>query len=135
MGMKIVRTLGAEETVTLEWFLISFTRCGGTLVAISTSPVWRADIRVVSSGIGRKIRVLIFGAPCHHCSLASSSIWSSLTHLTNLNAPVPTGFRASKALSCSLKYFGGIMAPRNVSWASRMGKGLAVTTWMVYLSF
>src|SRR3989304_2665366 len=99
--MKMVRTLGAEETVTLGWFLISFTMCGGTLVARSTSPVWRADIRVVSSGMGWKINVLIFGAPFQYCSLASSSICSSLAHLTNLKGPVPTGFRGRCALSLS----------------------------------
>ena len=56
----------------------------------------RAD-RVL--GIGRKMIVLIFGAPPHQLGLASSSICSSFTHRTNLYGPLPTGFRSAKTLS------------------------------------
>src|SRR5688572_29411213 len=101
---------------------------------MSTSPAWSAATRVVASGIGRKTRVLTFGATPHHASLASMVMASSFAQRTNLYGPDPTGALASVGPSLSLKYLGGTIAPRRASWFSRLGKGFLVSTRTVCLS-
>ena len=51
--------------------------------------------------VGRNTSVFTLGAPRQYCSLAVSSMRSSFTHRTNLNGPVPTGFRATWGMSFS----------------------------------
>jgi hypothetical protein len=89
----MVRTLGAVERKRRGWLAMMLARCGGMFTAMSISPFCSAATRTESSGMGRKISVLILGAPRQYCSLAVSSICSSFTQRTNLNGPEPTGFR------------------------------------------
>src|SRR5215510_11161941 len=108
-------------------------RCGGMFTATSISPFCSAATRTASSGIGRNTTVLIFGAPRHHASLASSTISSSLDQRTNLYGPVPIGWREMSAGCLSLYALGGyIDAWANVMTVRNVGHGLFVCTRIVY---
>ena len=67
-------------------------------VMMSTSPVFRAAMRVLSSGIFRNWTVPTVGVPSRQWSVtASSSIKSPMRCSPKLNGPVPMGLAANSS--------------------------------------
>src|SRR4029450_9176139 len=124
---------GAVERKIFGCPAMMLARCGGMFTATSTSPFCSAATRTASSGMGRNTTVLILGAPRQYCSLASSTICSSLSHFTNLSGPVPMGFFGGSAVSLPALALGGyIEAWRKPMIVVKVGQGLEVCTRTVY---
>ena len=102
----MMRQLGVFSVRTVRVEVSACSWSGGTFTIRSAWPVCRAAIRAPSSGIGRHVARRTAGLPLQCASFASTTMRSFFCHSTNLNGPVPTGFRLACTSPAWATYFG-----------------------------